>query len=167
MKLQTIAFSALIALTAATTASADWMDGMQNGSGNGQAYGNGNAYGTGNGALNTTGNGDLNTWGRGNGNADGEVEFTLTFKGKGKADMKTDGAFDGKGDFTGAGNGNAAGNSAIAGNTQGAATATQDSNGNFNAANMAPTGFAPVAVPAAPATPAAAPKADAKVEVKK
>ncbi len=149
MKLQTITLSALIALTAATTASADWMDGIQNGYGNGQSYGNGNAYGTGNGTVNTTGNGNANGWGRGNGNADGEVEFTLTFKGKGKTDMAADGAFDGKGDFTGNGTGNSAFNGQGAGNTQAAGAASQNANSGYMG------GYAPIPFVAQPTTPAA------------
>jgi hypothetical protein len=103
MKLQTIALSALIALSAATTVSADWMDGMQNGTGAGDVA--------------TKGNTDLNAFGKGAGNADGEVEFAISFKAKGKTDMASDMAGNGKGDFAGNGNGKAEGNSTAATNT--------------------------------------------------
>ena len=77
MKLQTITFAALIALSG--TASADWFDGFNNGSGNANGYGN--AAGNANGAGNAAGDydGRANGWGTGKGDADGEVDFAITF----------------------------------------------------------------------------------------
>jgi hypothetical protein len=155
MKLQTIAFSTLIALTAATTASADWMDGFQNGQGNGQLYGNSNGYGTSNGQAYGTGKTDVNGFGRGNGNADGEIEFQITFKGKGKTDMKADSALEGNGTANGYGTGLANGYGNTAGNSQATSTGA-------NATSAAPT-TGVVAAPVAPqaATPVVtAPKAE-------
>ena len=156
MKLQTIAFSTLIALTAATTASADWMDGFQNGQGNGQVYGNSNGYGTGNGQAYGNGKTDVNGFGRGNGNADGQVEFQITFKGKGKTDMKADSALEGNGTANGYGTGLANGYGNTAANSQAASTVAN---------STYPTGVAVPVANIAPIAPAVAPVTAPKAEV--
>ena len=90
MKLQTIVFATLIALSGA--ASAEFMD-------NGTATGQGNNQGTVNTAANTNGYGngagDMNGFSKNKGTADGEVEFSINFKGKGKTDMASDMAANG------------------------------------------------------------------------
>jgi hypothetical protein len=105
MKLQAIAFAALIALSGA--ASANFFDGFDNGAATGNTAGNGTGTTAADGTGYGTGNGDVNGFGRGKGDADGEVEFAVTFKGQGKTNMDTDMAANGKGngDWYGAGNG--------------------------------------------------------------
>ncbi|KAG1707560.1 hypothetical protein GQR58_003232 [Nymphon striatum] len=153
MKLQTITFAALIALTG--TASADWFDGFNNGSGNGNGYGT--ATGNTNGAGNAAGNGNVdgNGWGTAKGDADGEVDFAITFKGKGKTNMDTAGNLTGNGQGAGNTAGNYAGNGNTAGNFSGNGYGQGDNTGYgssmpFNNSNNrgyapAPAAFAPAA----------------------
>lgn len=156
MKLQTIAFSTLIALTAATTASADWMDGFQNGQGNGQVYGNSNGYGTSNGQAYGNGQTAMNGFGRGNGNADGEIEFQITFKGKGKTDMNADSALEGNGTANGYGTGLANGYGNTAANSQASSTGANSTSATGVTAPVATV--APVVAPKAEVTAPAATK---------
>ncbi|KAG1665759.1 Lipopolysaccharide export system ATP-binding protein LptB [Nymphon striatum] len=148
MKLQTITFAALIALSG--TASADWFDGFNNGNASGNGYGN--AAGDTNGAGNAAGsaNGAGNGWGTGKGDADGEVDFSITFKGKGKTNMDTAGNLTGNGQGAGntAANGAANGNSA--GNFVGNGTGTNNTNGSANTGGYAPAGYNPAATAQAP-----------------
>ncbi|CAA6820679.1 MAG: Unknown protein [uncultured Thiotrichaceae bacterium] len=92
MKLHTIAFATLIAIS--TTASAEFMP-MDNGQAAANGAANAQTYTTAQGQAYSTGTADANGWGRGNGNADGEVEFQIVFKGKGKTDMNADSAMKG------------------------------------------------------------------------
>ena len=145
MKLQTITFAALIALSG--TASANWFDGFNNGTGNGNAYGN--ALGNGNGAGNATGNADAkgNGWGTGKGNADGEVDFSITFKGKGRTDMDTAGNLTGNAK----GAGNTAANAVANGNTASKLAANgTGANKTNGTANTNGYQFAPTATAAQP-----------------
>ena len=105
MKLQVIAFAALIALSGA--ASAEFFNGFDNGTAAGNTASNGTGSTAANGTGYSNGNGDVNGFGRGKGDADGEVDFSLNFKGKGKTNMDTDMAANGKGngDWYAAGNG--------------------------------------------------------------
>ncbi len=105
---------AVIATMFSSSAVANMFDGMNNGAVNGNAYGTSNSYGTTN--ANGYGSGNANTqgWGRGQGNSDGEVEFVITLKAKGKSNMLSQLAGQGNGIYTGYMDGNA--NSAANGN---------------------------------------------------
>lgn len=99
MKLfNTLAIIATLALS--TTASASWMDGMSKGENAGNAQidtaltSNAKAVAENKNALNAKG------WRTGNGEADGEVDFTMTFKGKGRTNMDTKMAADVEGETT-------------------------------------------------------------------
>jgi len=142
MKLQTITFAALIALSG--TASANWFDGFNNGNGSGNGYGTaqGNTNGAGNGAGNANAAG--NGWATGKGDADGEVDFSITFKGKGKTDMDTAGNLSGNGQGAGNTAGNWAGNGNSAANVAGNGTGSNATNGYANTGN----GYAPAYAPA-------------------
>ncbi len=116
MKLQTLTFAALLALS--TTASADWLDGFNNGNGSGNAAGNGAGSTQGNATTKGNAAGKGNGWAAGKGDADGEVDFSINFKGKGRSNMDSKmqaaGDTQGAGDMKNSGNGSAtvAGNSA-------------------------------------------------------
>ena len=75
MKLQVIAFAALIALSGA--ASAEFFNGFDNGTAAGNTTNNGTGSTAANGTGYSNGNGDVNGFGRGKGDADGEVDFSL------------------------------------------------------------------------------------------
>ena len=117
MKLQTSIFVALITLT--STASAGWFDWMGNNNAGSNAANNatvtedGNAATMGNGMGNTTGSGS------GKGDAAGEVDFSINFKGRGKADMDAQTQGVGSMQSTGNATGDAQGNGEGAGSADG------------------------------------------------
>ena len=129
MKLQTITFATLLALSATGTASADWFDGFNNGNGNGTVAGNSAANGQGN--VASKGNGDAkgNGWGAGKGDADGEVDFNIAFKGKARTNMDTKAQLDGSTQLNGDALANAASNGNVAGNGAGNALGSNSANG--------------------------------------
>lgn len=99
MKLKIIALPIIIALS--SSAYADWFDGVSNGNAQGSGAGNTSAASSGRGEGHSSGRGDFNSWGTGRGDADGEVDFQITFKGKGRTDMDTKMSADGDGDWRG------------------------------------------------------------------
>ncbi|MCK5903082.1 MAG: hypothetical protein KAG28_08020 [Cocleimonas sp.] len=147
MKLQTITFVALIALTG--TASANWFDGFNNGKGVTNGAGNtagntqGNVASKGNGAAN--GNG----WATGKGDAAGEVDFSISFKGKGNTNMDTKGQLVGDTKVAGDATGNGAGTGNVAGNGATRASGANSTNGSAQTFNNNGFGSATAAPSAA------------------
>jgi len=156
MKLQTITFAALIALSG--TASANWFDGFNNGNGAGNATGNGAADATGNAATKGNGAAQGNGWGTGKGDAAGEVDFSISFKGKGNTNMDTKAQLAGDTKVAGDATGNAAGKGNGAAN--GTANATGENGYKGSAQTMTNNGFAPATY--APRTAAVASSAQMK-----
>ncbi len=116
MKLHALILAALLATSGA--ASAEFFDGFDNGAATGNAASNG----TGSSAADATGygqgNGDVNGFGRAQGSAEREVNFNLTFKGKGRTNLDSDMAVKGQGngDWYAAGNGYGQNERSFAGN---------------------------------------------------
>ena len=145
---------AVVAAMFSGVAVADMFDGMNNGAANGNAYGTGNGYGTTNANGYGSGNGNTQGWGRGQGNSDGEVEFVITLKGKGKSNMLSELAGQGNGVYTGYmdGNANSAanGNGYTANNFSGSNNIGGNAYPNTNWGNNAPAAMMPMqATPAA------------------
>ena len=129
MKINRVVFSILgtVLVAFSNSATADWFDGWNNANTQGSGTGNASGWGTGSGDGSTSGQGNVSGWGTGKGDADGEVDFSLKFKGKGRTDMDTKMSGDGQTDFAG----NVIGDTTAAGNTAGNVTG-QGSGSNEN-----------------------------------
>ena len=113
MKLQTIALAVMITLSG--TASANWMDGMSNSADN--------ANGSGTTLALTKANG----WGKGD--ADGEIDFSITLKGKGHTNIDAKMSADGTGNSTANGLTDSTGESTATGATNANVTCSNNTNG--------------------------------------
>lgn len=77
-------------LTVSGIASAEFFEGFDKNKSVGQSTETGQGYTSTEGQGSGTGSSNASGWGQGKGNADGAVDFSVTFKGKGSTDMASD-----------------------------------------------------------------------------